>query len=222
MDDVTRILGYISTVLGIILLIYKVLDPPEPITGLLKKLKEFLSKPIGLVLTGVLIVLGVLLIVDSLGPVRVAIKTSQNHYVTAMDGSDDWLLKAPTNDLGFYSKFTIRCHPNGTASFQTRYKDRGVNRYVTAADATYDWKLRGETIVLDDYEEFTLLDGNTGELRLCSEVVESLKSKKEVWVALQTWHKKGVSKGLLLRWMGIGIGYSEGRLQRCKLVKNSH
>jgi len=191
MDDIQTILALISTLLGIVLLILKILEAWFNVSS---PVKAVLSKPVIWIVIAALILLGGfwLFVYDAPLPAkRVALQTAHNRYVTAMGADRDWVLKAETDVLDDYEQFTLLCQNNGKIALQTWHETgNGTNRYVTAMGDDRDWVLRAETDVLDAYEEFTVLDADTGERRSCSEVVDSLEADGETRIALQTWHKK--------------------------------
>ena len=105
-----------------------------------------------------------------------------------MDAGRDWVLRAETQNLGDWEKFTLLCQDNGQVAFETHH-----GRYVTAMDAGWDWVLRAETQDLSDWEKFTLVDAETGTDLPCSEVSQLLLQQGEVTVALKTYHGRYVT-----------------------------
>jgi len=161
-------------------------------------LSGLLSKPVVWIAIATLILLGVCLAIwpPQRHPV-VAIKTTHKWYVTAFGADHFWLLKAKTDKIREYEEFTLICQERGMVALQTWHKtEEGKHRYVTAMDdqwheqVEWHWVLRAETHVIDNFEKFSLLDADTGNPQLCSEVVESLKDSGRARVAFQTWHQK--------------------------------
>jgi hypothetical protein len=186
MEDIQMILGLISAFLGIILVILKIFEAWIKVAD---PVKDFVSKPVVWLVIAALVLVGVYLIVGSVigdhKDVKVAFKTAHDRYVSAMGADHDWLLMAQTDVIDDYEIFTLLCQGDGKVAFKTVH-----NRYVTAMDADWDWVLRAETTEILDFELFTLLDADTGQVRQCQKVVQSLKDEGEVRIALQTFHTK--------------------------------
>jgi hypothetical protein len=170
MDDIQTILALISTLLGIILLILKIFEAWVTVSG---PVKRFLSNPVVWIAIAALILLGgYWLFVYKPPPPVVALKTAHNRYVTAIGADWDWVLRAETDVIDDYEKFTPLDADTGKRrpssevinslkddgevriALQTWHKKDGRNRLVTAMDAEWDWKLRAETNELRDSEEF--------------------------------------------------------------------
>ncbi|RME42698.1 MAG: hypothetical protein D6791_17110, partial [Chloroflexi bacterium] len=105
-----------------------------------------------------------------------------------MDAGWDWVLRADTQNLGDWEKFTLLYQGNNQVAFKTYH-----SRYVTAMDAGWDWVLRAETQELGDWEKFTLVDAEAGTELSCSEVCQRLLQQGEATVALRTYHGRYVT-----------------------------
>ena len=198
MANIQTVLALISTILGIILVFLKIFEAWIKVSG---PVKDFLSNRKVWLVIAALIILGIYLFVDRDREVRVAIRTTHNHYVTAMGVDQAWVLKAETEIIDDFEEFTVLCQENDRVALQTRHEKDGKNGVVSAMGTDRDWILIGETNVIDDYEEFIILDAETGIQQRCLEVVELLRDEDEVNVAFQTWHEKD-DKNRLVTAMG--------------------
>ena len=127
-------------------------------------------------------------------PLRVALKTTHDRYVSAMGADHNWLLIAQAFGIDDYEKFTLLCQDDGQAVLQTWHKNQAdKHRVVTAMmnDGDWDWMLRAETGVIDTFEKLTLFDASASEQQ-CSKMIESLLEKGEITISLRTYHNRFV------------------------------
>lgn len=127
--------------------------------------------------------------------VTVAFKTAHNHYVTAMPESMNWILRAETQKIEAWERFTLLCLCNGKVALKTYH-----GFYVTATDdfdeATgirTDWVLMAHTGKRLAWEEFTLFDADTSKQLSCWKVSHRLRRDEEVKIALKTAHNRYVT-----------------------------
>jgi tetratricopeptide (TPR) repeat protein len=120
----------------------------------------------------------------------VALVTYHGRYVTAMndEGSPGWVLRAETNVLKDWEKFTLFCLDDGKVVLETFH-----GRYVTAVKRNRDWVLRAETNVLKDWEKFTLVEPETEQEMSSSDMFKLLKQKSSIRIALKTRHNRYVT-----------------------------
>jgi hypothetical protein len=124
--------------------------------------------------------------------VTVAIRSTHNRYVTAMDGAWDppWVLGAETRAIQRCEKFELLCQDDVRAALQTCQKTEAGNRYATAMDGDDDWVIQAETDVLVDCGKFTLVDPESKKPQSCREAIKALKNDGKVRVAFRTCHEK--------------------------------
>jgi hypothetical protein len=96
MDDIQTILALISTFLGIVLVFLKIFEAWIKVAV---PVKQFLTNRYVWLIIAALIFVGICLFLCRDKEVSVAIKTTHEHYATAMDWRANWVIKADTETI---------------------------------------------------------------------------------------------------------------------------